>query len=376
MEMPAAAASFGTEALSANRFFSLLRKSISAHAIFIAVVGTYFAVFLILLRLRPDVPVSDILLASGGFLVISMIFIPLSVFFMRFYHIARHVKPDRPIPALLKDVKQYLGNKRRLANGLPIVLIMMVCMYVFSNIKSSIPMFNPYSWDVYFANLDKALHFGRQPWEWLQPLLGYAPITYLLNFNYNLWFLVTWMVWVYFAFLDKPSELRTRFFLSFFALWIIVGSLLAVGFSSVGPCFYTRLGLAPDPFADLMTYLRSTNEVLPIWALPLQDELWQGYIDQSVIVKGISAMPSMHNGSALLYVLAGYQVSRFAGRILAVHCFLVFIGSIHLGWHYAVDSYLAWALTLVIWFAMAPISRWWHSTRAQGDFDHGLAAGA
>jgi hypothetical protein len=125
-----------------------------------------------------------------------------------------------------------------------------------------------------------------------------------------------------------------------------------------------------------MTYLRSTNEVLPIWALPLQDELWQGYIDQSVIVKGISAMPSMHNGSALLYVLAGYQVSRFAGRILAVHCFLVFIGSIHLGWHYAVDSYLAWALALVIWFAVTPVARWWHGTAAQGNFDRGLAAGA
>jgi hypothetical protein len=376
MEMPAAAASLGTEALSANRFFSLLRKSISAHAIFIAVVGTYFAAFLMLLRLRPDVPVSDILLASGGFLVISMIFIPLSVFFMRFYHIARHVKPDRPIPALLKDMKQYLGNKRRLANGFPIVLIMMVCMYVFSNIKSSIPMFNPYSWDVYFADLDKALHFGRQPWEWLQPLLGYPPITYLLNLNYNLWFLVTWLVWVYFAFLDKPSEVRTRFFLSFFALWIVVGSLLAVGFSSVGPCFYSRLGLSPDPFTELMAYLRSANEVFPIWALPLQDELWQGYIDQSVLIIGISAMPSMHNGSALLYALAGYQVSRFAGRILALHAFLVFIGSIHLGWHYAVDSYLAWALALVIWFAVLPIARWWHSTAAQGDFDRALASGA
>jgi hypothetical protein len=376
MEMPAAAASFSTDALPANGFLSLLRKSISAHAFFIAVVGTYFAAFMALQRLRPDVPVSDLLVTSAGFIVIACIFIPLSVFFMRFYHIARHVKPDRPIPALLKDMKQYLADKRRLANGLPIVLTMMLCMYVFSNIKSSIPMFNPYSWDVYFANLDKTLHFGRQPWEWLQPLLGYPPITWLLNLNYNLWFLVTWIVWVYFAFLDKPSVTRTRFFLSFFALWIVVGSLLAVGFSSVGPCFYDRLGLSPDPFAGLMAYLRSANEVMPIWALPLQDELWQGYIDQSVVIKGISAMPSMHNGSALLYVLAGYQVSRFAGRILALHMFLVFIGSIHLGWHYAVDSYLAWALTVVIWFAMAPVSRWWHSKAAQGDFDRLHAAGA
>ena len=87
-------------------------------------------------------------------------------------------------------------------------------------------------------------------------------------------------------------------------------------------------------------------------------------------------MPSMHNGSALLFALAGYQVSRFAGHLLTAHAILIFIGSIHLGWHYAVDSYLAWAFTLVIWFAVLPIARWWHSTAAQGDFDRALAAGA
>ena len=295
---------------------------------------------------------------------------------MRFYHIARYAKPERPIPAMVKDIKYFLVSKSRMANGLPMVMIMMVFMYVFANLKAAIPVLNPLSWDIYFSHLDEVLHFGTQPWIWLQPLLGYAPITFLININYNLWFLVTWMMWVHFAFADRPSELRTRFFLSFFAMWIFIGGVLAIWFSSGGPCFYGRLGFTPDPYADLMAYLRGVNDVVPIWALPVQDELWQGYVDSSVIVRGISAMPSMHNGSALLFVLAGYQVSRFAGRILTAHAILIFIGSIHLGWHYAVDSYLAWALTLVIWFAVAPVSRWWHGTAAQGDFDHMLAADA
>ena len=376
MEMPAVAANFGTEALPANRFFSLLRKSISAHVIYIAIVGAYYAAFCIMLRMHPDMWVTDMLLAFGGF---SDGFGDLH--YAQCLHHAllpycQICEAGEADPGLTEGDEAVSGKPE--ASGQwpshrPDHDGLHVCVFKHQVI---IPVLNPYSWDVYFANLDKALHFGRQPWEWLHPLLGYPPITYLLNLNYNLWFLVTWMVWVYFAFLDKPSEVRTRFFLSFFTLWIVVGSLLAVGFSSVGPCFYGRLGLTPDPFADLMTYLRGANEVFPIWALPLQDELWQGYIDQSLIVKGISAMPSMHNGSALLYVLAGYQVSRFAGRILALHCFLVFIGSIHLGWHYAVDSYLAWAIALMIWFAVLPIARWWHSTAAQGDFDRGLAAGA
>ena len=375
MELPAAVANLSTDTIPASGFRSLLRQSISAHGIYLLIVAAYYASFLVLLRLRPDVVPTNFMVAAIGFIGLSVIFIFLCVFIMRFYHIATELKPERPIPALVKDMKQYLASKRRMANGLPMVMIMMVFMYVFANLKAAIPVLNPLSWDTYFSHMDEVLHFGTQPWVWLQPLLGYAPITFLLNLNYNLWFLVTWMVWVYFAFIDKPSELRTRVFLSFFAVWVLVGSLLAIVFSSAGPCFYGRLGLTPDPYADLMTYLRGVNEAYGIWAIPLQDELWQGYVDNSVIVRGISAMPSMHNGSALLFALAGYQVSRFAGHLLSAHAVLIFIGSIHLGWHYAVDSYLAWALTLVIWFAMAPVARWWHSKAAQGDFDRMLAAG-
>jgi hypothetical protein len=376
MDVPAAAANLRTGALPGTGSGNLLRQSISAHGIFLAIVAAYYVGFLALLRLYPDVIPTGFLVSVIGFAMLSAVFIILCVFILRFYHIATRVKPERPIPALLKDMKQFLTDKKRLANGIPMVLIVMVFMYVFSNIKAAIPILNPLAWDTYFAQLDSTLHFGTQPWVWLQPLLGYAPVTYLININYNFWFLATWIMWVHFAFADKPSELRTRFFLSFFAMWAFIGGALAVWFSSAGPCFYGRLGFTPDPYAELMAYLRGVNEVLPIWALPVQDELWRGYTDNSIIVRGISAMPSMHNASALLYALAGYQVSRFAGRLLSVHAILIFIGSIHLGWHYAVDSYLAWALTLVIWFAIAPVSRWWHRTAAQGDFDRALAAGA
>jgi hypothetical protein len=374
MEMPAAAVNLRTDAIPASGFRSMLRQSISAHGIFLIIVAAYYAGFFILLRLRPDVVPTNFLVATIAFIGLSVVFIFLCVFIMRFYHIATQLKPERPIPALVQDMKQFLLSKRRMANGIPMVLIMMVFMYVFANIKAAIPVLNPLAWDTYFSQMDSTLHFGTLPWVWLQPLLGYAPITFLLNINYNLWFLVTWMMWVHFAFAERPSELRTRFFLSFFAMWVFIGGVLAIWFSSAGPCFYGRLGLTPDPYAGLMTYLRGVNDVMPIWALPVQDELWQGYTDNSVIVRGISAMPSMHNGSALLFALAGYRVSRFAGHILIVHAFLIFIGSIHLGWHYAVDSYLAWALTLVIWFAAAPVSRWWHSMAAQGDFDRALTA--
>ncbi len=375
MDLPAVAANVRIKTLPGHGFCSLLRKSISAHGIFWLIVASYCAGFLVLLRLRPDLVPLDFLMIAAGFLVVSIPIMLVSIFVLRFYHIARHVKPERPIPALFKDLWHYLTSGARMANGIPMVIIMVIFMYVFVGVKASIPILNSYSWDHYFSELDRTLHFGMLPWQWLQPLLGHPVITFAININYSGWFLVMWMTWVYFAFADRDSVLRTRFFLSFFLMWILIGGILAIVFSSAGPCYYGRLGLSPDPYADLMVYLRGANEVLPIWAIPVQDVLWQGHIGKSAI-DGISAMPSMHNGSALLFALAGYQVSRFAGRLLSAHAILIFIGSIHLGWHYAVDSYLAWALTLVIWFAVLPIARWWHRTAAQGNFDHALAAGA
>jgi hypothetical protein len=142
---------------------------------------------------------------------------------------------------------------------------------------------------------------------------------------------------------------------------------MAVLLSSAGPCFYGRLGLTPDPYAGLMAYLRSANEVLPIWAVPAQDMLWAGFSGESVL-RGISAMPSIHNASVLILVLAVWNKSTFVRTVAATHAVLVFIGSIHLGWHYAVDAYLAWAMTLAIWWASGSFARWWESTALAQSF--------
>jgi hypothetical protein len=356
-------------------FVLLFRKSLSAHGLYWAIVALYYAGFLTLIRLRPDMEPSNFLLMALGFTLFSVPFMFIGLFAMRFYHIARYVKPERPLPSLLSDLKEYLSSRERLAHGLPMVAIMVLFMYVFVELKANIPVLNPFSWDPALAEADRILHFGRHPWEWLQPVLGYAPITFLININYNAWFAVMWIVWVYFAFSKEESETRTRFFLTFFIAWILGGGLLAIYFSSVGPCFYGRLGLSPDPYAHLMSYLHQANEVLPIWAVPVQDMLWQGYVEQSSI-DGISGMPSMHNGTALLFALAGFRVSRMAGWILSVHAALIFIGSIHLAWHYAIDAYLAWALVYALWLAMAPVAAWWHRSAAQQDLAQALGQGA
>lgn len=372
MDMSAGTATLQAASAGRGRFGPLLRQSLTAHAPFFAVLALYYAGYMALVAVNPQMQPSNFLLMALGFTAFSLPIMFIGLLFTRFYHIATVVKPERPIPALAADLKAYLSDRRRLAHGLPMVVVMVLFMYVFVDLKSNIPVLNPYHWDTTLAAWEKAIHFGAQPWEWLQPGLGYAPITFLINVNYNAWFAVMWVVWVYFAFSDHGADVRTRFFLTFFLAWIIGGGVMAVWFSSVGPCFYGLIGLAPDPFAAQMTYLREINGVYPIWAIQVQDALWAGYQGETSI-DGISAMPSMHNGTALLFALAGYRVSRIMGHLLLVHAVLIFIGSVHLAWHYAIDSYVAWALTLALWYGLVPVTRWWHRTGAQTSFEAALA---
>jgi hypothetical protein len=341
-----------------GRFWPLLRLSLSAHAIYLAIVAVYAAVFFALVHSQPGFEAASFLVMALGFVGASIPFMLFGLAFQRFYHIARFVKPEHPIAALAKDMWSFLLEPARMASGLPLVLALLPFMYVFTQIKANIPVLVPFSWDITFDDWDRILHFGLRPWEWLQPVFGYWPITFVVNFNYNFWFVTMWIVWVYFAFMPKPDETRTRFFLTFLLTWAIGGSALAVFLSSAGPCYFTRLGYAPDPYAPLMSYLRHADTIAPIWALEVQNMLWQGHIGKSIF-DGISAMPSMHNGTALLFALAAFQVNRVAGWVLSVHALFIFLGSVLLGWHYAVDAYLAWLLTLAIWFLSAPAARWW-----------------
>jgi membrane-associated phospholipid phosphatase len=60
-------------------------------------------------------------------------------------------------------------------------------------------------------------------------------------------------------------------------------------------------------------------------------------------------MPSMHVASSCLMALGAYQISRPLGRAMAVFAALIWIGSIQLGWHYAVDGIVGAAMTFAVW---------------------------
>lgn len=288
---------------------------------------------------------------SGSVASVTVMIGTLFMGWLCFYTMIK-IRPPHLTAYLANDLKTRWLTKPRLQQALPFICIFMVFISVFSSVKSLIPVIRPYDLDPFFYELDRLLHFGTDPWRLLQPVLGYPFITFIMNVIYNLWFPVMFAVLYWQAFTLKQPVLRRRFFLSFLLCWIVNGSVLAVMLSSAGPAFYGRLlPDGPDPYAPLLSYLQSVNEVFPVWALTTQDMLWRIYEQNGLGVgSGISAMPSLHVSIAWLLVLFGFRLNKYWGYVFTVFFAFIMTGAVHLGWHYAVDGYLAVLITGLIWF--------------------------
>lgn len=98
------------------------------------------------------------------------------------------------------------------------------------------------------------------------------------------------------------------------------------------------------------TYLENEGYFLGIWSLNTQDMLWQSYaLISSEFASGISAMPSMHVSMATLMALATYSLKKWVGLIFWLYMVVIMVGSVHLGWHYALDGYVGALMTIAIW---------------------------
>ncbi len=273
-------------------------------------------------------------------------------------------RPRQLVRYLREHVGSYLSSQR-LLHALPALLLLPLFASSFTIAKAAVPLLHPYEWDRRLAAADQLLHGGVQPWVWLQLLAGYPIVTAILNLAYHLWFFIMFATIYWLVFSTEWPRLRMQFLLSFVLSWILLGNVMAIVLSSAGPCYYHLVAGGPDPYAPLMQYLHQTDRHIPVLALHVQDMLWQGY-QQHLGVSGlsISAMPSMHVASSVLLALLGWRLRPAAGVALTVFAVLILAGSIHLGWHYAVDGYAGAAGAITIWHLVGWLQR--RSARAKG----------
>lgn len=257
-------------------------------------------------------------------------------------------RPDRPIGHLWQH-EFGPDYRQRVREAWPLLLLAALFMPAFSAMKSAIPLFNDFSWDQTFIDWDLALH-GTDPWRLLQPVIGYPIVTSLISAAYHAWVLLIYAGTIYFTIYIRDRALRARYFAAYFGIWTVVGAGLAIAFSSVGPCFVGPL-LGNHHYDAQMAYLHKANESYPVMVLPVQQLLldWQSQGSHG-LGRGITAMPSMHVALAFLFFLAIRQVNRRLGHIFLAFLIVIIIGSVHLGYHYAVDAYVSLIVTAVIWF--------------------------
>lgn len=241
-----------------------------------------------------------------------------------------------PTPLILSAVKAKLAPDWLFPRLVPIFATF-VMLGAFSSLKTMIPAVVPFYADGLFIELDRSL-FGTDPWRISHALLGWA--TPAIDYLYVMWLVVTLCTMVGVGMFGS-NEARKRFFYGFYAIWIGIGVVMAYALSSAGPCF---LGLIGHPEAGAFN--------IPMGAAPkaawAQHYLAVGYLDGGEgFARGITAMPSVHVSVAFfLFLFARDGIAKVAAALFFL---VIFVGSIHLGWHYAADGLIGMAVTGLFW---------------------------
>lgn len=231
--------------------------------------------------------------------------------------------------------------------------------------KSMIPRLNPFHWDPLFAKWDALLHFGQQPFQLLAQAVDRLHLGKCLVASYYIWFFVAMTVVTYCLFCDDNRVRRMQFLWAYLLSWIIIGSFMALSFSSAGPIFFNDFYPSlEDPFSGMHSYLSSVSEKLELRTFRMRDMLLRWAHDKNIIdLNGISAMPSMHVAVVWLQVLYLRTVSRPAFLLSIAFFLLILAGSVYLGYHYLIDGYVAILLSTIIWCGARNIAQRLYSRR-------------
>lgn len=219
----------------------------------------------------------------------------------------------------------------------------------FGIIKSSIPAINPFYADAILADLDVWI-LGDDAWK-ISHYLTPEWSVLVMDRIYILWFTYVILVTGIFSF-TRNTRLQIRGALTFQLSWILLGIVLAIAISSVGPVFYDRV-YGGDRYTDLIFTLSNVHERHGLFATQALNFLISN-AGKPTLGAGISAMPSMHVAMAFFGFLVAMS---FEGKVwlkafTAAFTAATLFGSVHLGWHYLTDGLVGIVLVYLIWIAV------------------------
>jgi hypothetical protein len=237
-----------------------------------------------------------------------------------------------------------VSTPRRMA-GAVMLAALLVFHGLFTSTKTILVDIVPFTHDRLLANLDAALH-GGDAWRRLVLL---RPLTPALQVLYSVGWVSAMLGVTAYACLEAPPALRRQYLWSLLLCWVLLGNLVAAIGMSAGPVFYAGV-LGEHRFDGL---IRSLDQLGVGGALDCRALLWSAYVHHRAGVgTGISAFPSLHVSTAALLVLFLRRVDRRVAAGALAFAAVIFVSSVHLGWHYAVDGYAAMAGTAAIWWSV------------------------
>jgi len=205
-------------------------------------------------------------------------------------------------------------------------------------LKELIPQISTYWADPMLRTVERAI-LTKDAWQFVP-----EPFVSPLDKLYAMWAPVKFFA--LFAVLLRPaSDFKARAIFAYFLSVAVFGTVGQFALASGGPIFYDRI-LGGTEFAPLLQRLHEHAPMVEATS----NYLWQSYMTgESSIGGGISAMPSMHVTTTTwtAMVISGFW-PKLKWPVWTFWC-VILIGSVGLGWHYALDGVVGTAGALLCW---------------------------
>ena len=337
-----------------------IQQALIEHQVLIWLVAVFNLVGITVITIHDPANLPVHLTKIASYISRSIWFIFAGIGIFALIHLIAVRPKDSPARSIYDALRKGPMADENLLRGLLGYVALILSIPLFVKLKTMIPVFHPFAYDASFEALDRVLHFGQQPWELLQSFLGHPWMTLVIHRLYYFWFPAILLTYYWQIFSRKDPVLRQQFVLSFIACWIVIGVVMATALSSAGPIYYGEVvPEAGHVYNDAMNYLLGVDEQSKMIMFDIRYLLWGSYTGEITDgkLRGISAMPSMHVSIAFLLMLFGLRLNKWFAIGYTTFFVLIFLGSIHLLWHYAVDGYVSIIVTFAIWKVAGYISK-------------------
>lgn len=232
------------------------------------------------------------------------------------------------------------------------LVALIVMLPTFQLYKSTVVGREGFHFDALFTRMDRFLFLGHDPWRVTHAMLPGDSVTWLIDRIYHPLFLPMIALFILFAIKRERPELRRTYMATYLVSWLVIGMGLAQALASAGPVFDGVLWGDGTTYAPLLERLDAQAQGTGgLYAAAARTYLLGvNASGEAGIGTGISAMPSMHVALAMMWAMVGWAVSRRLGIALTIYTLIIWIGSVHLGWHYAVDGIMAAGAVVAIWY--------------------------